>query len=103
MYVPPYSGKQCFAISSLNVICQVASVYAECGFMCPKDASCDYACYDPLTARVYQDQADAQLTYVSWSPEEETRLNRYFFDDSAGEDITVYIVDTGATLSHVVR
>jgi hypothetical protein len=55
--------------------------------------------------RVYQTQyaqnGQSQLTYVSWRPNF-PRPQNYLFDDSAGEDINVYIVDTGATLDHPV-
>lgn len=63
------------------------------------------SCYDPTTATVFQEDAPDQLTTLSW-PERlgtledplikfEDLQNRYYFDDSAGEGIDMYIVDSG--------
>ena len=77
----------------------------ECGAVCPKGAACDFECYDPTIMRVYQTQyaqhGQNQLNYVSWRPNF-PRPQNYLFDDSAGEDINVYIVDNGANLDHPV-
>ena len=106
MYVLPCASNA-GSKSCADIFVQVASVYSECGLLCPKNASCDYTCYDPSIAQVYQEQYQTngqdQLTYVSWARRQGFRPSRYIFDNSAGDDIPVYIVDNGATLSHQVR
>jgi hypothetical protein len=51
---------------------------------------------------VYQDNAYDHLTYVSWPQNLKEPLPRYIFDESAGEGVPVYVVDTGANLQHSV-
>jgi hypothetical protein len=51
---------------------------------------------------VYQDNAYDHLTYMSWPQDLKEPLPRYIFDDSAGEGVSVYVVDTGADLQHSV-
>ena len=75
---------------------QVASVNADCGQSCT---------FNPMTEIVYQAKAQNQLRYVSWPSLLEGLIaasERYFFDESAGKDIKVYVVDTGANLDHPV-
>lgn len=82
---------------------QVASVNDFCGQFCT---------YDATTAAVFQDPVTpgnpgrnvAQLPYVSWPRGQTPNPNpgRYFFDDSAGSGVPVYILDTGATTSNPV-
>lgn len=80
---------------------QVGSIYLECG----ED------CFDPTTAVVYQDSTanpdvrgttPSQLVFVSQENPVVAQAGppRYFFDDSAGEDVPVFIVDSGASLDH---
>jgi hypothetical protein len=59
---------------------------------------------DPTTEFVYQEDAPASLAYVSseYPLESSDDEARYYFDDSAGEEVKVYIVDTGANLKHKV-
>ncbi|KAF2159857.1 hypothetical protein M409DRAFT_60451 [Zasmidium cellare ATCC 36951] len=64
---------------------------------------CDQQCDDPTSAIVYQNAVE-QLQFVSW-PESRGidigALNgRYYFDESNGEGIRVYIVDTGVNRNH---
>ncbi|SPO07465.1 uncharacterized protein DNG_10159 [Cephalotrichum gorgonifer] len=88
----------------------VSGVYAAC-----KDCN-----FDPTTSWVYQreyprqvsdpvDNNDGeshyighqQMAYLSYPPTKNNYFeNLYIFDDSAGSDIPVYIVDTGAQLAH---
>ena len=87
---------------------QVSGVYADC-------TDCDY---DPTTAWVFQrvfkqESLDGdmkrqigaeQMAYLSFPPSKNKKFDdMYVFDDSAGSDIPVYIVDTGAQLMHSVR
>ena len=51
---------------------------------------------------VYQSDAKAQLTFMSWPEYLPDALNRYYFDDSAGQGVDVYVLDTGAHLDHPV-
>lgn len=85
-------------------LAQVASITDYCGQFCGYDAS---------TAAVFQDpvipgnpgRTASQLPYVSWPRGQTTNPNpgRYFFDDSAGSQVPVYILDTGATTSNPVN
>ncbi|KAF7557904.1 hypothetical protein G7Z17_g214 [Cylindrodendrum hubeiense] len=70
--------------------------------------ACDndnYPCWDPTIELVFQEDAPTQLSYVSW-PNLEPRVplsslnGRYYFDDSSGQDIDVWILDTGASAAH---
>jgi hypothetical protein len=73
----------------------VASVNQDCG------NACDYE--DPTIATVYQADTPEQLQYMSWtSPSNPPDQSRYYFDDSAGEGIKTYIIDTGAAMNHEV-
>ena len=75
-----------------------------------------HPCYDPTITLDYDDLSWAntnnlnylppssvknvkdQLTYLSWPPSENQAPNRFIFDDTAGDGVTVYILDTGANL-----
>jgi len=57
---------------------------------------------DPTTATVYQKDAFPHLRYISGKPANTNNWDRYYFDESGGEGIKVYIVDTGANLKHPV-
>jgi len=82
---------------------QVASVNDFCGSFCTFDAT---------TAAVFQDEvtpgnpgrAIGQTPYLSWPRGQNPNPNptRYFFDDSAGSGVPVYILDTGASVNNVV-
>lgn len=76
----------------------VATVYAQ--------SRCTDNCYDPTINLNFQRGALAQLQFVSQeqgrSYNDELMGGSYFFDDSAGQDIPVYIVDTGANLKNTV-
>ena len=64
--------------------------------------------YDSLTPLDAGDLAPYDYTrqgvsYVSWPPKDvnaDPDLTRYWFDDSAGNGVNVYVVDTGANLDH---
>lgn len=67
-------------------------------------------CYDPTTALDFQVNALPQLLFMS-QPEGGDLLNgvasdgtsvagQYLFDDSEGNHVPVYILDTGATIGH---
>ncbi|KAH6891280.1 peptidase S8/S53 domain-containing protein [Thelonectria olida] len=76
----------------------VASVLEQCD----NDA---YPCYDPTTSLKWQEDVLPQLSYISW-PDTEPRTpfskvrDRYYFDDSDGKDIDVWIMDSGLTIEH---
>ncbi|KAH7139640.1 hypothetical protein B0J13DRAFT_638583 [Dactylonectria estremocensis] len=82
----------------LRKVEDVGSVMEECD----NDA---YPCWDPTIELVYQTDAPAQLSYVSW-PDMTPRVrlevlqNRYYFDDSSGQNVDVWVMDTGATADH---
>ena len=80
----------------------MAAVYLQCGSGCSAEGPCKNICYDPTILGVYQDPSIEQLNYVSWSRSQNALPDRYYFDESAGEDVPVYVIDTGATLDHVV-
>ncbi|KAK4902065.1 hypothetical protein LTR27_000967 [Elasticomyces elasticus] len=90
-------GLNYWRISSLTVeqameisnITNVASVNEDCGNSCTDD---------PTTAMVFQEDAPAQLRYISGA--KYLHDPRYYFDESSGEGIRVYIVDTGVNLKH---
>lgn len=56
---------------------------------------------------MWQEDAESHLSYVSW-PNTADRTpfsdieGRYYFDDSDGKDVDVWIMDTGATIEHPV-
>jgi hypothetical protein len=72
--------------------------------MASVSVTCSENCFDPTTTIVRQANALDEMVYIS--QESPTPLadynNNYYFDDAAGENINVYIVDSGADLSHVV-
>ncbi|KAH7115486.1 hypothetical protein B0J13DRAFT_208242 [Dactylonectria estremocensis] len=76
----------------------VGSVMLQCG----SDIN---PCFDPSTSLMWQEDAESQLSYVSW-PNKVDRTpfsdikGRYYFDDSNGKDVDVWIMDTGATIEH---
>ena len=73
-------------------------------------------CYDPTIELVYDDlewdnpddleylgefgfsNVRNQLKYLSWPPLAVRAPEKFVFDDTAGRDIPVYILDTGANL-----
>ncbi|KAK3368019.1 hypothetical protein B0H63DRAFT_565848 [Podospora didyma] len=68
-------------------------------------------CTDPTTNLVFQENVQDQLVHVSWPAGmgwttlddfPAAQRHRYYFDDSAARDIPVYIVDSGAMLTHPV-
>ncbi|KAK2787714.1 hypothetical protein FQN53_004737 [Emmonsiellopsis sp. PD_33] len=87
-------------VEKVEKIPNVAAVYQPCT-----------DCGDPSTDWRYQVkyldddiggfEGRSQMIYLSANEESEEDFDdRYFFDVSAGEDIPVYIVDTGAQLDH---
>lgn len=90
-------------------------MYAECSNSCWQGPSCPDGCYDPSIELVYQTKAPDQLSYVAWPPTVSSELwwlsigspelsggQQYYFDDSGGEHVPLYVYDTGATMSHSV-
>ncbi|KAK5173746.1 uncharacterized protein LTR77_002427 [Saxophila tyrrhenica] len=95
-------------------------VWLDCRDPCPGHEECvKEFCYDPTTALVYDDLSWAnyndfesmfykpeediqkvkdQMTYLSWPDVQRQAPESFIFDDSAGEGVTVYILDTGANL-----
>ncbi|KAK4501215.1 hypothetical protein PRZ48_007022 [Zasmidium cellare] len=67
---------------------------------------CDRQCEDPTAAVLYDDDAIQQLQFVSWPLSRGHDIGamngRYYFDDSNGEGVPVYIVDTGVNRNHPV-
>ncbi|USW48502.1 Putative peptidase S8/S53 domain superfamily [Septoria linicola] len=69
--------------------------------------ACKADCFDPSTELVYQDSSPDHLTFISWPPPQEAAArqfedlnNQYIFDSASGKGVTVYILNTGATLDH---
>ncbi|KAI8271257.1 Sexual differentiation process putative subtilase-type proteinase isp6 [Colletotrichum sp. SAR11_239] len=87
---------------------EVASVYRPC----ESDYS-DPTLQDSKISWRYQNQYldeqldledhQVQMSYISVNEgsQDEPYNGRYYFDVSAGEDVPVYIVDTGATMDHI--
>lgn len=86
----------------LLISTQVGTLNAQCDPACQDNSKC-VVCYDPsLTITVQQDASDA-LAFVSWpSGQPAPSPDKYYFDDSNGEGVTVYILDTGANLDSPV-
>lgn len=88
---------------------QVGAVYRECSPDCDNPTSeatnwryqRDYLGEEPPIAMTDFRQ---QMSYISTEEgsSEKTFTHHYYFDVSAGEDIPVYIVDSGAQLDHHV-
>lgn len=63
--------------------------------------------FDSTTSLMWQEDARSHLSYVSW-PNRAPRTpfsdieGRYYFDDSDGKDVDIWIMDTGATIEHPV-
>ncbi|KAM5343783.1 hypothetical protein ACJ41O_012320 [Fusarium nematophilum] len=85
-------------VDELREVDGVASVMEACG----NDA---YPCWDPTTELVWQEDAPLHLSYISW-PDTDPRMalagleDRYYFDDSSGDDVDVWVLDTGASIDH---
>ncbi|KAK8010064.1 glucan -beta-glucosidase protein [Apiospora arundinis] len=85
----------------------VVSVHPQCSSECPDPTAeshwryqSDYRWETPLI-----NDGIAQMAFLSQSKsqlvlERQGEAARFFFDESAGEDIPVYIVDSGANLRH---
>ncbi|KAF2103046.1 hypothetical protein NA57DRAFT_72031 [Rhizodiscina lignyota] len=65
-------------------------------------AGCDTSCFDPSTAIVRQANAEDGLVFLSQEEGEALAVygKNYFYDESAGSNVNVYIVDSGATIDH---
>lgn len=91
-------------VTNVSKIANVAAVYDDCADSCTLDLT-SAAVFDQLIP-IDTDLGSwprTQLGYVSWPPvsvNPTPDLNKYWFDDSAGVGVNVYILDTGATLSH---
>ncbi|KAK3720790.1 hypothetical protein LTR37_003453 [Vermiconidia calcicola] len=102
-----------------KAISDVGLVWLNCGDTCAKEDQgdlCVNPCYDPTIALMYDDLEWAnyrdlrylgpegftkirnQLKYLSWPPSAVRAPEKFVFDDTAGRDIPVYILDTGANL-----
>ncbi|KAK3716671.1 hypothetical protein LTR37_006301 [Vermiconidia calcicola] len=102
-----------------KAISDVGLVWLNCGDTCAKRDErelCVNPCYDPTIELVYDDLEWAnpddleylgefgfsnvrnQLKYLSWPPLAIRAPEKFVFDDTAGRDIPVYILDTGANL-----
>ncbi|CAI0652112.1 unnamed protein product, partial [Colletotrichum noveboracense] len=94
---------------SVRMIPNVASVYRSCGTDCSDPTLQDSKISWRYQNQYLDEQVDpyedhtAQMSYISANEgSKDTRWNqRYYFDVSAGEDVPVYIVDTGATMDHI--
>jgi subtilisin family serine protease len=89
---------------NVSKIANVAAVYDDCANKCTVDLGTT-AVFDQLNPIVQgpKSWSRRQLGYVSWPPPSvnpSPDLTKYWFDDSAGVGVNVYLVDTGATLSH---
>ena len=81
---------------------KVATVDPQCDPLCTDDATC-IVCYDPTLSIKYQDPAVSALQFISWPSGQPSPLNgRYYFDDTNGQGVTVYIMDSGANLNSPV-
>lgn len=89
-----------WSIRSVANCSQVASVYEACD-------NEDIACFDPTVELIYQTSAEPQLSYISWPSEDGIDLDnldsRYYFESSVDKDVDVWIIDSGATVSHPIR
>ncbi len=65
---------------------------------------CGKDCYDPSTALVRQNLATDEMVFISQMENHDLAWynHNYIYDDTAGQDIEVYIVDTGANKAHTV-
>ncbi len=65
---------------------------------------CNKDCYDPTTALVRQNLAADEMVFISQEEKHDLAWysHNYIYDDTAGEDIEVYVIDTGANLAHNV-
>lgn len=76
----------------------MVSYYQQCTNDCPSD----------VRALRYFETEDSdpipELGFISEQPDDETDPDeeQYFFDQTAGENIPVYILDTGANIQHEV-
>lgn len=68
------------------------------------NSQCNTDCYDPTTALVRQNLATDEMVFISQQANHDLAWynHNYIYDDTAGEDIEVYIIDTGANLAHTV-
>ena len=65
---------------------------------------CDKDCYDPTTDLVRQNLATDEMVFISQMRNHDLAWynHNYIYDDTAGKDIEVYIIDTGANIAHNV-
>ncbi|KAL3293697.1 Subtilase family protein [Colletotrichum asianum] len=89
-------------------IANVASVYRECTSECSdptmQDSKISWRYQSQyLAEQIYATNHMKQMAYISANKgSDNKRYNEhYYFDISAGEDIPVYIVDTGAQMDHI--
>ncbi|KAF4844840.1 Subtilisin-like protease 3 [Colletotrichum siamense] len=89
-------------------IANVASVYRECTSECSdptmQDSKISWRYQSQyLDEQIYATNHMKQMAYISANKgSDNKRYNEhYYFDISAGEDIPVYIVDTGAQMDHI--
>ncbi|KAH0435727.1 hypothetical protein CcaCcLH18_04681 [Colletotrichum camelliae] len=89
-------------------IANVASVYRECTSDCSdptiQDSKISWRYQNHyLDEQIYATNHIKQMAYISANKgSNDKKYNeRYYFDVSAGEDVPVYIVDTGAQMDHI--
>ncbi|KAF3807936.1 hypothetical protein GCG54_00007672 [Colletotrichum gloeosporioides] len=89
-------------------IANVASVYRECTSDCSdptiQDSKISWRYQSQyLDEQIYATDHIKQMAYISANKgSDDKRYNEhYYFDISAGEDVPVYIVDTGAQMDHI--
>lgn len=85
---------------------QVASAHIECTSGCvdPTTADTNWRYQDWFLEDIEVSQHQRQMSFLSNNEAElRNKFNSYyFFDVSAGEDIPVYVPDTGAQMDHPV-
>ncbi|KAF4421440.1 Subtilisin-like protease 1 [Colletotrichum fructicola] len=93
---------------SVRTMPNVASVYRPCESDCSDPTLQDSKISWRYQNQYLDEQLDledhqAQMSYISANEgsQDERYNGRYYFDVSAGEDVPVYIVDTGATMDHI--
>ncbi|EQB56311.1 hypothetical protein CGLO_03684 [Colletotrichum gloeosporioides Cg-14] len=89
-------------------IANVASVYRECTSDCSdptiQDSKISWRYQSQyIDEQIYATDHIKQMAYISANKgSDDRRYNEhYYFDISAGEDVPVYIVDTGAQMDHI--
>lgn len=91
-------------VTNVSKTAGVAAVYDDCADKCTLDLTTTTV-FDQLTPLVgpVDILPRTQLAYLSWPPETlnpAPDLTKYWFDDSAGSDVPVYFLETGASLGH---